>query len=199
MGRLSFTSDDAFRLLEAEKVIALAAHPRHRSLVGEIAGEAVRGSWWGHPKGHDIFAVATALADRADVLCAKVVDGRVAFVHHDLFAPLLRVLTDSGRRRSQTAGLDAVARDLLARVRRTGELTLDGATPAERKARGKLDERLLVHSGQLHTASGKHVAVLRTWERWAAPETQVLAAALDYETAVTALERAGLSRQSLRA
>jgi hypothetical protein len=34
------------------------------NLAEHIAGEAIRGSWWGHSSGHEIFAEALALLPR---------------------------------------------------------------------------------------------------------------------------------------
>ncbi len=31
------------------------------NLAEHVAGEPIRGSWWGHPSGHEIFAVLTRL------------------------------------------------------------------------------------------------------------------------------------------
>src|SRR5438309_47738 len=41
-----------------------------------VAGETVRGSWWAHPRSHDIFGVNCALADHPDVLVTKLVSGK---------------------------------------------------------------------------------------------------------------------------
>lgn len=187
---MSFSVDDALRLLCTKKILSLVAQPPFHSLVAEIAGGPVRGSWWGHPASHAIFEVATALEEHADVCTAKVAAGKVAFVHRDLWAPLLRVITDAGFRRRAATGLDDAARALLTRVRRAGELRLDDA--ADRKARVPLDERLLVHTAQEHNPSGKHLPVLRTWERWAPPGAMDAAAALDLDAARATLAAVGV-------
>ena len=43
------------------------------SLVAIVTGAPVRGSWWGHPLGHTIFAVGEALYEHPDVLLVKLV------------------------------------------------------------------------------------------------------------------------------
>src|SRR5438132_4706769 len=78
--RLLRTAHDALKLLRRERVLTLTPAGRPRSLVGEIAGE-VRGSWWGHPDGKLIYSIATHLEDSPEVLGAKLVNGKVSFVH----------------------------------------------------------------------------------------------------------------------
>src|SRR6516165_2472749 len=56
-----------------------------------VAGEPVRGSWWGHKKGSEIFRALSALADSGDVLCFRLVAGKITFVHRRLWAALVRV------------------------------------------------------------------------------------------------------------
>jgi hypothetical protein len=34
------------------------------NLAEHIAGEAIRGSWWGHSSGHEIFAILTRVLTR---------------------------------------------------------------------------------------------------------------------------------------
>src|SRR5262245_38305289 len=82
------------------------------SVATMVAQEVVRGSWWRHPAGKAIFAAATALEDHPDVLVAKLVAGKVTFVHRRLWSALIAV----GRAREawQLAGLEPAARDLLA-------------------------------------------------------------------------------------
>jgi hypothetical protein len=56
-----------------------------------VAGEAIRGSWWGHPGSHDIFEALNALADSPDVVRCRLVDGKVTLVHRRLWPALMRV------------------------------------------------------------------------------------------------------------
>ena len=61
------------------------------SLVDEIAGEAVRGSWWAHPRSRAIFAATRAVRDSPDVLACRLVDGKITFVHRRLWPALVRI------------------------------------------------------------------------------------------------------------
>jgi hypothetical protein len=61
------------------------------SLAEVIAGGPIRGSWWGHPKGHEIFGVAEAISESPDVLVCKLVEGRVTYVHKRLWPALVKL------------------------------------------------------------------------------------------------------------
>jgi hypothetical protein len=61
------------------------------SLAQTIAGEAIRGSWWGHPKGHLIFLCSRALRESKDILVCRLVGGKVTYVHRRLWPALVRL------------------------------------------------------------------------------------------------------------
>jgi hypothetical protein len=56
-----------------------------------IAGEPIQGSWWGHPEGHAIFEALNDLADDADVVRLRLVNGKVTLVHRRLWPALVRL------------------------------------------------------------------------------------------------------------
>jgi len=124
-----------------------------------VAGENVRGSWWAHARSHEIFHAATALGEHTDVVVAKLVSGKVTFVHRRLWPALLAVAT-SGEP-WQLAGLPAAERALLEEVRESGEVRAEGA------AARSLEAKLLVHADEIHTEKGSHAKILETWDRWA--------------------------------
>src|SRR6476661_719678 len=55
-----------------------------------IAGEPIRGSWWGHPSGPTIFEAINRLADSPDVVRTRLVNGKVTLVHRRLWPALVR-------------------------------------------------------------------------------------------------------------
>jgi hypothetical protein len=138
------------------------------SVVGIVAGGPVRGSWWGHPAGRAIHGVNVAMANRDDVVAAKLVDGKVTLVHRRLWPALLAV-AQSGEP-WQVDGLSRAEEALLARVRRGAvrsdrEPSLGGTESAERVR--ALERRLLVRADEVHTESGAHAKVLEPWAAWA--------------------------------
>src|SRR5712691_5283679 len=47
------------------------------SLAEAIAGEPIRGSWWGHPKGRLIYSATQAICESPEVLVCKLIKGKV--------------------------------------------------------------------------------------------------------------------------
>jgi len=187
---------DCLRLLERNGALALTRSERLDSLVGTLIEGEVRGSWWAHPQGKVVYAVASALEDRADVVVTKLdrrgEDARVTFVHQRLFAQLYRWATDEGVRRERLRATSAAARKAFARVEAEGRIQLG---PSERSLRApakELERLALVLAHAEHTERGAHETVLRSYEAWASPETKEAAARLDLAAAVRALETAGL-------
>jgi hypothetical protein len=61
------------------------------SLAETIAGEPIRGSWWGHPKGDTIFVCSRAIRNSKDVLTCRLIDRKVTYVHRRLWPALTRL------------------------------------------------------------------------------------------------------------
>ena len=62
-----------------------------------VAGEPIAGSWWGHPKGHEIFAELETLDESPDVVRMRLVNGKVTLVHRRLWPALVRSPIASSR------------------------------------------------------------------------------------------------------
>jgi hypothetical protein len=80
-------------------VVLASARGPVPSVAGTIAGEPIRGSWWAHPRGQEIFRALTEIDDSPDVLCFKLVGGKVTFVHRRLWPALVRLADEIGRDR----------------------------------------------------------------------------------------------------
>ena len=59
------------------------------SLAHVVAGEPIRGSWWGHPKGNDIFLLSRVIRGSPDVLVCRLVDGKITYVHRRMWPALV--------------------------------------------------------------------------------------------------------------
>ena len=143
-----------------------------RSVAGLVAGEPVRGSWWGHARGQEIFEVSEKLADHPDVTSVKLVKNKVTFVHRRLWRALVAV--GISRADWQLERLSRAALSFLERVEREGPVRSDrvkGVRGGSRKV-GELvrdlEKRLLLHSEPVHTESGAHAKSLESWGQWAA-------------------------------
>jgi hypothetical protein len=50
------------------------------SVASLVAGEAIRGSWWSHPRAHAIYDVCVTLGEREDLVSVKLLKGKVTHV-----------------------------------------------------------------------------------------------------------------------
>ena len=121
----------SFRELKRSGLVLLADN-KLPSISTFVVGEPIRGSWWGHPKAHDIFRVVGQIADHPDVAVTKLISGKVTFVHRKLWPALLAV--GMSREPWQMKGLSRKARNLLQIVDRKGEVRSD-RLPASPKAK----------------------------------------------------------------
>jgi hypothetical protein len=61
------------------------------NLADWVAGEPIRGSWWGHPAGHEIFRVLGQVLGSADVVATRLINGKVTLIHRRVWPALVRV------------------------------------------------------------------------------------------------------------
>jgi len=93
------TAPQALRLLEREGALLVAARGPLPTLTEAIAGERIRGSWWGHPKGKLIFAVLSALQESPRVAACKLVAGKVTLIHRRLWPALIALAGEKGNKK----------------------------------------------------------------------------------------------------
>jgi hypothetical protein len=155
--------------LQLEKLGFLLLSDSLPSVTRIVAGEGLRGSWWGHEQAHTIFAVTEMLEDHPDVLAMKLISGKVTFVHRELWGRVYSI--GVAREDWQLKNLSQGAKLLLKTLDAEGTLQTNklnksfGPKPGE-TAR-ELELRLLIHAEQVHTESGAHAKVLETWDAWA--------------------------------
>jgi hypothetical protein len=130
------------------------------NVVTLVTGDTPRGSWWSHPKGRLVFGVLTELEEHPDVLFTKLLGKKVTLVHRTLWPPLLTVM--SAGEPWQLRGLSEAARRLLASVNEQQR-----PVPASGAAVKELETRLLVHTQEVHTETGRHELMVQPWAVWA--------------------------------
>jgi hypothetical protein len=81
-------SAQALDFVREHGVVLVSASGPAPKLTEAIAGETIKGSWWGHPKGKQIYAVLVAVSDDADVLVCRLVDDKLTLVHRRLWPAL---------------------------------------------------------------------------------------------------------------
>jgi hypothetical protein len=69
------------------------------NLAEAVAGARIRGGWWGHPKGREIFRALQEVGDSPDVLCFRLVARKITFVHRRLWPALVRLAVQLGKER----------------------------------------------------------------------------------------------------
>lgn len=77
--------------VERHGVVLQAARGPVPSVAEAIAGGPIKGSWWGHPKGQEIFRITKAIGENSDVLVCTLIDGKVTYVHRRLWPALTRL------------------------------------------------------------------------------------------------------------
>jgi hypothetical protein len=85
------TAAEALAFVEEHGVVLVSARGPVPNLAEAIAGEPITGSWWGHPKSHQIFAILEVVTESEAVLVCRLVKGKMTLVHRRLWPPLVRL------------------------------------------------------------------------------------------------------------
>jgi hypothetical protein len=85
------TAGEALAFIEEQGVVLVSAKGPVPRLTEFIAGEPIKGSWWGHPKGQQIFVILEAVTDSDDVLACRLIKGKITLVHRRLWPALARL------------------------------------------------------------------------------------------------------------
>lgn len=140
------------------------------SVVTLVAGGPVRGSWWGHPKGQEIFQVSRELVRHDDNVLCKLLSGKLTFVHRRLWPALITV----GREGADWQ-LDRLPRGTpraVLHVEEVGdvmasELPIPRDAYDRKKAVQAIEKNLLAHTYTIHTESGHHEKIIESWDTFA--------------------------------
>ena len=79
------------RWVREHGVVLQSAHGPLPNLAEHVAGEPIRGSWWGHAAGHAIYAALNRVRDSPDVVALRLFEGKITLVHRRLWPALVRV------------------------------------------------------------------------------------------------------------
>jgi len=69
-------------------VLASARGPAAR-LIDAIAGEAISGNWWSHPRANAIYNVLAEVSECQQILVCRLVNGKITLVHRRLWPALV--------------------------------------------------------------------------------------------------------------
>jgi len=154
---------------ELERIGLLLSHdPALPSFTALVTGTPFGGSWWGHPQAHEIYRLLGHFHRGAGALSAKLINGKVTFIHKRLWPSLLNAVRS--RADWHRGDLSAEAQALLRAVLRHRSIRADKLRTLPASKRGavvrELEARLLVHSTDVHTETGAHQKMLRAWSQW---------------------------------
>jgi hypothetical protein len=82
---------EALEWVREQGIVLQSAKGPVPNLADWVAGEPIRGSWWGHPAGHEIFALLGQVLASDDVVATRLINGKVTLVHRRLWPVLVRV------------------------------------------------------------------------------------------------------------
>ena len=82
---------DVMAVLIEHGMLLQSAHGPIPSVAELVAGERIKGSWWAHPKSHEIFTELGLLDASPDVVRLRLVNGKVTLVHRRVWPALVRL------------------------------------------------------------------------------------------------------------
>src|SRR5437868_10593531 len=85
--------DSAVIAAVGERGLLLLSDPKRANAIQILTGELPRGSWWSHPAAHQIYDILKRVERHRDLVSAKLLSGKVTFIHRRLWPPLLAVVT----------------------------------------------------------------------------------------------------------
>ena len=85
------TARQAIDFIRYHGVVLEAAKGLEPSLAVRIAGGPIRGSWWSHPMGHEIFALTQKVRDSKAVLICTLARGKITYIHRRLWPAFVRM------------------------------------------------------------------------------------------------------------
>jgi len=80
---------EALAYVREHGIVLASARGPVPTLTHAIAGEAIKGSWWSHPKGRHIFAVLGEVSDNDEILVCRLVEDKITLVQQRLWPALV--------------------------------------------------------------------------------------------------------------
>ncbi len=91
VGPLSPRATATLAWIRDQGVVLQSARGPVANVAEFIAGEAIRGSWWGHPAGKEIYAVLNELEDHPDLVSTRLINDKVTLLHSRVWPSVVRV------------------------------------------------------------------------------------------------------------
>src|SRR5438094_9340711 len=78
------TAEQALAFVRKHGVVLASAKGSVPRLTEAIIGEPIKGSWWAHPRSHEIYAILEAVTKSDQVLVCRLIGGKISLVHRRL-------------------------------------------------------------------------------------------------------------------
>jgi len=98
------TPKKAIAFVQSHGIVLESARGSVPNLAEAVAGERIQGSWWGHAKGHEIFAATRVVRASSVALVCRLLRGKITYIHRRLWPAVIRLA-------------DKLDKDLLAAIR----------------------------------------------------------------------------------
>jgi len=85
--------------VEDQGVVLQSAHGPIPNVAEFIAGEPIRGSWWGHTAGTMIYEILNLLDDDDDIVTTRLVNAKITLIHARVWPAIVRVSDRLGTQR----------------------------------------------------------------------------------------------------
>jgi hypothetical protein len=94
---------DAVGAVRRHGILLQSAQGPVPNLAALVAGEPIRGSWWSHPRNHEIFRAINRARESSVVVATHLLGGKVTLIHRRLWPAVVRLSN-----RFDDGALDAV-------------------------------------------------------------------------------------------
>ena len=81
----------ALSFVRRQGIVLESGHGPVPNLAETVVGTPIRGSWWGHAKGKEIFWLTRAVRNSNQVLVCRLLRGKITYVHRRLWPALVRL------------------------------------------------------------------------------------------------------------
>lgn len=85
------TPRQALDFIRYHGVVLQSAGGYEPTLTSRICGAPIRGSWWGHPMSHEIFALIQHVHASRAVLVCTLAGGKITYIHRRLLPHFVRL------------------------------------------------------------------------------------------------------------
>lgn len=85
------TPRQAMDFIRYNGVVLESANGLEPSLARRVVGGPIRGSWWGHPRSHEIYELTQKIKNSKAILICTLARGRITYIHRRLWPYFIRM------------------------------------------------------------------------------------------------------------